>query len=52
MGLWRTVVFDEWVPVKPGTKNFCFSGPRVESGVTELWVILLEKAWAKVYASY
>lgn len=29
-----------------------FSGPRINKGLVELWVLLLEKAWAKKYQSY
>jgi calpain-15 len=29
-----------------------FSGPRINKGLVELWVLLLEKAWAKKYQCY
>lgn len=45
-GKWRIVDLDDSVP-------FVFSTPAFSRSVEgELWVILLEKAWAKLYGSY
>ena len=45
-GKWRTVDLDDTVP-------FLFNQPAFsKSGEEELWVIMLEKAWAKIYGSY
>jgi calpain-15 len=45
-GIKTQVVIDDWVPTIEG--KVAFSNSR--SG--ELWVILLEKAWAKLHGSY
>lgn len=45
-GKWKTIDLDDNIPVMDGKPAFSkASGP-------ETWVILLEKAWAKLYSSY
>lgn len=45
-GKWKTIDLDEYIPTI-GNK------PAFSKAVgQELWVILLEKAWAKLYSSY
>lgn len=45
-GKWKTVDLDEFIPVIGSNPAFSKAvGP-------ELWVILLEKGWAKLYSSY
>ena len=44
---------DQPIQASPSAKDFfVFSGPKKTSEVVELWVCLLEKAWAKKYGSY
>lgn len=45
-GIYQEVVIDNYIPCQFGSP--CFSSA---SG-NELWVIILEKAWAKVHGSY
>lgn len=45
-GKWMTIDLDQYIPYYD--KQPAFS----RSGQDELWVILLEKAWAKLYTSY
>ena len=45
-GKWRTVDVDEFIPFAYGTPAFS------KSKNNELWVMILEKAWAKLYMSY
>jgi len=45
-GKWMTIDMDEHIPVLYGKPAFSSSVGN------ELWVILLEKAWAKMYTSY
>lgn len=45
-GVETPVFVDDWLPVRHGKP--CFASSRVG----ELWVILLEKAWAKLHGSY
>jgi len=47
-GLLREVVVDDFVPVTSDDKPV-FAKP---SGGKEIWVIILEKCWAKLYGSY
>lgn len=51
MGIETDFIVDDYFPCSPDNK-IAFSGPRVEKGTTELWVLLLEKAWAKRFGSY
>ncbi|OMJ74153.1 hypothetical protein SteCoe_26972 [Stentor coeruleus] len=51
MGVETDYIVDDYFPCnKDGT--IAFSGPKVESGITEMWVLLLEKGWAKRFGSY
>jgi len=52
MGRLAEIIVDDFFPVDPSTGELAFSGPKIDHGVTELWVILLEKAWAKRFGSY
>lgn len=45
-GKWMTIDMDEYVPYLHGKPAF------TKANDNELWVILLEKAWAKLYTSY
>lgn len=47
-GEWQIIFVDDYFPVIKGTKSFPFARPNGN----ELWVILLEKAWAKVNGGY
>jgi len=47
-GHWQVVILDDFFPVRKGTKDFVFARPNG----CELWVVLLEKAWAKVNGGY
>lgn len=52
------VVVDDWFPFykdKTGTEKFCFARNKageLSDGEGEMWVQLIEKAWAKVCGSY
>ena len=45
----RVVVVDDYFPYDEKKGHFAFSRP---SGGNEIWVLILEKAWAKVFGSY
>ena len=45
-GQWTDIVIDDWIPVRDGEPVFS----RAQG--SELWVLLLEKAWAKLHGSY
>lgn len=47
-GMWHDIVIDDWIPCNPGTNTPAFNTTKTN----ELWVILLEKAWAKIYGGY
>jgi calpain-15 len=45
-GKWLTIDIDESVP-------WLYNAPAFSGSINqELWVILLEKAWSKIYTSY
>jgi hypothetical protein len=50
------VVVDDWFPFyidSAGQETFCFARSKGKKGESnEIWVMLLEKAWAKVCGSY
>jgi calpain-15 len=47
-GEWRNVIIDDYIPVKPTSGQPAFSGGTPDN----LWVMLLEKAFAKVFGSF
>ena len=48
-GIWKLVLLDDFIPCYGSyKKNFAFS----HTNGNELWVILLEKAWAKLNGNY
>ena len=47
-GKFQIVILDDYIPVIKGTNDPYFSKPNNK----ELWVVLLEKAWAKVNGGY
>ena len=49
-GHWQTVVVDDYFPVWSNTGDPIFAGPQPRS--RELWVMVLEKAFAKAMGSY
>ena len=46
--VWQIVVIDDYFPVFKGTKDLAFT----RTNGNEIWVIILEKAWAKVNRGY
>jgi calpain-15 len=47
-GEWRAVVIDDMFPCRPKNKHPAFCSSKSK----ELWPMVLEKAWAKVFKSY
>jgi len=47
-GIWQVVTVDDYFPCDRRTKKPIFA----KSNRNELWVLLLEKAWAKIHGSY
>jgi len=45
----ETVVVDDYFPYNTHSNNWAFSRSNTEH---EIWVLLLEKAWAKMFGSY
>ena len=45
----RTVVVDDYFPYDPEKEVWAFSRPSFK---TEIWVLILEKCWAKIFGSY
>lgn len=50
-GVIKDHIIDSFFPVDRSGRP-AFSGPKVESGVSELWVVILEKAYANRFGSY
>ena len=49
----RTVVVDDYFPYDQEHNRWAFSQPSESSNhINEIWVLILEKAWAKIYGSY
>lgn len=49
----RVIVVDDYFPFDPDTQNWAFSRPsKTSERKNEIWVLILEKAWAKVFGSY
>ncbi len=48
MGVQIEVIIDDYFPVIPYTNQPIFS----KSHENELWVLILEKIWAKLHGSY
>lgn len=46
-GEWKYVVVDDYIPTRNGRAHFAHS-----QNSNEIWVMLLEKAFAKVFGSY
>jgi calpain-15 len=45
-GCWKAITVDDLFPVRNNKPVFS------QSSSNEIWVMLLEKAWAKVYGGY
>lgn len=54
MGEWKEIVVDDWIPSIKTAKGYrpAFTQTNEQNNKGELWVLLLEKAWAKLYGSY
>lgn len=48
LGVWTTVILDDYIPCSAKSRQPVFT----RGNGSELWVLLLEKAWAKTYGSY
>ena len=49
-GEWRAVYVDDYFPIYEDGSGPSFS--KSKKGDNELWVLILEKAWAKLYGNY
>ncbi|CAK9056454.1 unnamed protein product [Durusdinium trenchii] len=48
-----TIVVDDFLPCSPNTGKPCYAHVDLQGrNANELWVMLLEKAWAKLHGSY
>ena len=47
-GEWQIVIVDDFIPMSKQTDECAFAKPNIN----EIWVIILEKAWAKVNSGY
>ena len=48
----RTVVVDDHFPYDTNTDRWAMCRPSRDDGINEIWALILEKAWAKVFGSY
>ncbi|CAJ1423215.1 unnamed protein product [Effrenium voratum] len=48
-----TIIVDDFFPCSPNTGKPCYAHANAQDrGANELWVLILEKAWAKLHGSY
>lgn len=47
-GIWEDVLIDDYFPCRPDNRKPAFNSSKKN----ELWVMLVEKAWAKVHGGY
>ena len=47
-GIWKEIIVDDYFPADKNTSQPIFT----QSNGNELWVLLLEKVWAKIYRNY
>lgn len=47
-GIWEEIIIDDLIPVRPYSQKPAFNSSKSN----ELWVMLVEKAWAKVNGGY
>ena len=47
-GLWQDIILDDFIPFSPQSGEFAYN----TSKQPEIWVSLLQKAWAKVHGGY
>lgn len=47
-GEWNIVIIDDYIPVQKDSDSFAFAQPNGK----EVWVLLIEKAWAKINGGY
>jgi len=48
----RTVVVDDQFPFDAEKGKWAFARPSRDDGDNEIWSLILEKAWAKIFGSY
>ena len=52
-GEMRTVVVDDYFPFDAGADRWAFSqSSKTSDRHNEIWVLILEKAWAKIFGNY
>ena len=47
-GLWREIIIDDYIPCESKTGMPAFA----HSNGNEIWTMLIEKVWAKMYGGY
>lgn len=50
----RTVVVDDYFPYDNEKETWAFSQPKLttDGRAVEIWVLIIEKAWAKIFGNY
>ena len=48
----RKIVIDDNFPYDTNTDRWAFARPSKNDGIIEIWPLILEKAWAKIFGSY
>ena len=52
MGIWKEIIVDDLIPTYTPRHSNKYHPLGTTTQEEELWAILLEKAWAKLYKSY